>query len=153
MAMKNYMGVIGGNRSAWHQNMEACLADITGFMQPKITVLDAVRVLTDHGPQGGDPQDVELRGIVAAGTDIVALDALGATLMGLDPQRITGTGRDGRITKADVLTFLRSRPAEPEPAATPRAEPPRITPGLPQVDEDRPQKRVPMSRLRARIEK
>ena len=69
----------------------------------------------------------------------------------LDPQRITGTGRDGRITKADVLTFLRSRPAEPEPAATPRAEPPRITPGLPQVDEDRPQKRVPMSRLRARI--
>ena len=69
----------------------------------------------------------------------------------LDPQRITGTGRDGRITKADVLTFLRSRPAEPEPAATPRAELPRITPGLPQVDEDRPQKRVPMSRLRARI--
>ena len=69
----------------------------------------------------------------------------------LDPQRITGTGRDGRITKADVLTFLRSRPAGPEPAATPRAEPPRITPGLPQVDEDRPQKRVPMSRLRARI--
>ena len=74
----------------------------------------------------------------------------------LDPQKITGTGRDGRITKADVLTFLRSRPAEQEPArsepaATPRAEPPRITPGLPQVDEDRPQKRVPMSRLRARI--
>ena len=34
----------------------------------------------------------------------------------LDPERISGTGRDGRITKADVLTFLRSRPADQEPA-------------------------------------
>ena len=88
MAMKNYMGVIGGNRSAWHQNMEACVADITRFMKPRITVLDAVRVLTAHGPQGGDPDDVEVRGIVAASTDIVALDAYGATLMGHDPAEI-----------------------------------------------------------------
>ena len=29
LAMKNYMGVIGGNRSAWHQNMDDCVADIT----------------------------------------------------------------------------------------------------------------------------
>jgi 2-oxoglutarate dehydrogenase E2 component (dihydrolipoamide succinyltransferase) len=69
----------------------------------------------------------------------------------LDPDRIKGTGRDGRITKADVLTFLRSRPAEPEAVAARPAETPRITPGLPDVDEDRPQKRVPMSRLRARV--
>ena len=88
MAMKNYMGVIGGNRSAWHQNMEACLVDITQFMKPKLTVLDAVRVLTDHGPQGGNPDDVDVRGIVAASTDIVALDALGATLLGHEPEEI-----------------------------------------------------------------
>ena len=72
----------------------------------------------------------------------------------LDPERITGTGRDGRITKADVLTFLRSRPAETGTTGRPpptEAEPPRVTPGLPEVDEDRPQRRVPMSRLRARI--
>ncbi len=69
----------------------------------------------------------------------------------LDPERIKGTGRDGRITKADVLTFLRSRPAEPAVTGTRPAVTPRITPGLPDVDEDRPQKRVPMSRLRARI--
>ena len=88
MAMKNYMGIIGGNRGSWHQNMEACLSDITGFMQPKISVLDAVRVLTNHGPQGGDPKDVQLRGVVAASTDIVALDALGASLLGHDPASI-----------------------------------------------------------------
>jgi uncharacterized protein (DUF362 family) len=88
MAMKNFMGVIGGNRSAWHQNMEACVADITQFMKPKLTVLDAVRVLTDHGPQGGNPDDVVVRGIVAAGTDIVSLDSFGATLLGHQPEDI-----------------------------------------------------------------
>ncbi len=88
MAMKNYMGIIGGNRSTWHQNMEACVADITQFMKPKLTVLDAVRVLTDHGPQGGNPDDVDVRGIVAASTDIVALDSFGATLLGHNPAEI-----------------------------------------------------------------
>jgi len=98
MAMKNYMGVIGGNRSAWHQNMEACLTDITRYMKPRVTVLDAVRVLTDHGPQGGDPGDVEVRGIVAAGTDIVAIDAFGSTLLGHQPEdiaHVAGAARRG----------------------------------------------------------
>ncbi len=57
-------------------------------MKPRLTVLDAVRVLLDHGPQGGDPNDVEIRGVVAASTDIVALDALGATMLGHSPQDI-----------------------------------------------------------------
>jgi 2-oxoglutarate dehydrogenase E2 component (dihydrolipoamide succinyltransferase) len=71
----------------------------------------------------------------------------------IDPALINGTGPGGRITKADVLAFLRSRPAEAEPEA-PRPAPaaaPKVTPGLPELDEDRPQQRVPMSRLRARI--
>jgi uncharacterized protein (DUF362 family) len=89
VAMKNYMGVIGGQRNAWHQHMDACLADITAFMQPTVTVIDAVRVLEDHGPQGGDPDDVTVRGIVAAGTDIVALDAFGVELLGHAPASIS----------------------------------------------------------------
>ena len=111
MAMKNYMGVIGGNRSTWHQNMDACLADITRFMKPRVTVLDAVRVLTDHGPQGGDPDDVEVRGIVAAGTDIVAIDAFGATLLGHRPEdigHIAGAAKRGLGT----LDFDSLKPVE-----------------------------------------
>ena len=69
----------------------------------------------------------------------------------LDVSRISGRGRDGRITKADVLDFLDRQPAEARPAETRPAEPPLVTPGLPEVEEDRPQKRVPMTRLRARI--
>ncbi len=82
LCMKNYMGVVGGQRHTWHQNLNTCLCDITQFMRPRLTVLDAVRVLTDHGPTGGDPRDVKLAGTVAAATDIVALDAFGATLLG-----------------------------------------------------------------------
>jgi len=81
----------------------------------------------------------------------------------LDAGSINGSGRDGRITKADVIDFLDRQTVEaasPEPAAPATAaapavpsapEAPRLTPGLPEIEEDRPQQRVPMSRLRARI--
>jgi 2-oxoglutarate dehydrogenase E2 component (dihydrolipoamide succinyltransferase) len=83
----------------------------------------------------------------------------------LDASGISGSGRDGRVTKADVIDFLERQPGGtaapqpvpeealiPVPPAPPAAPPPpRLTPGLPEIEEDRPQKRVPMSRLRARI--
>jgi uncharacterized protein (DUF362 family) len=81
MCMKNYMGVIE-NRPTFHQAMPTCLADVTRFMKPRICVLDAVRILKAHGPIGGDLADVVVKNTVAAGVDIVALDAFGAELMG-----------------------------------------------------------------------
>lgn len=83
--MKNYMGVVGGNRSVWHQDFASCLVDITAFMKPRLCVLDATRLLLHHGPQGGNLEDVATPGLVAAGADPVALDALGAELLGLAP--------------------------------------------------------------------
>jgi 2-oxoglutarate dehydrogenase E2 component (dihydrolipoamide succinyltransferase) len=69
----------------------------------------------------------------------------------LDPGTIPGSGKDGRVTKADVLTFLKNRPVAAQQTEVKPVRPPAVTPGLPEVDEDRPQKRVPMSRLRARV--
>jgi len=69
----------------------------------------------------------------------------------IDPASIDGTGKDGRITKTDVLAFLKSKPQAPAKVESKPAKAPRITPGLPEVEEDRPQKRVPISRLRAHI--
>lgn len=92
LCMKNYMGVVGGRRDAWHQDLPACLVDITRFMKPRLCVLDAVRILTDHGPQGGNLEDVEILGAVAAGTDIVALDAFGAELMGKTLESVPSIG-------------------------------------------------------------
>ena len=75
----------------------------------------------------------------------------------LDSSQVTASGRKGQVTKSDVLAHVeKAQPAEvearqaetkpdkPVPPVTP-------TPGLPGIEEDRPQKRVPMSRLRARV--
>ncbi|MEA3301036.1 MAG: 2-oxoglutarate dehydrogenase complex dihydrolipoyllysine-residue succinyltransferase [Pseudomonadota bacterium] len=61
---------------------------------------------------------------------------------------VTGTGRDGRITKEDVLahrTEPKAAPETPAPASAP-------TPiAVPMAGGDRIEKRVPMTRMRARI--
>ncbi|MBI4559948.1 MAG: DUF362 domain-containing protein [Candidatus Hydrogenedentes bacterium] len=82
LCMKNYMGVISGNRGQWHQDLPNCLCDVTAFMKPRLCVLDAVRILTAHGPTGGNLEDVKRLDTIAAGTDIVALDSFGAELLG-----------------------------------------------------------------------
>jgi 2-oxoglutarate dehydrogenase E2 component (dihydrolipoamide succinyltransferase) len=72
---------------------------------------------------------------------------------------IAGTGRDGRITKQDVVGAGSATPAAPAPKAAPAAAPKAARPALPDVKapgadqwlQDRPEQRVPMSRLRARI--
>ncbi|HNR34909.1 MAG TPA: DUF362 domain-containing protein [Candidatus Hydrogenedentes bacterium] len=83
--MKNLMGVAGGMRGQWHADLVTCLNDIASFVRPRLCVVDAIRMLTKGGPMGGELDDVMRAGIVAAGVDIVALDAFSATLLGLNP--------------------------------------------------------------------
>jgi len=64
----------------------------------------------------------------------------------LDPDAIDGTGRDGRITKSDVMGYLKSQTAED--VAPQEDEAPMSAPGVPRSRSDQ---RVPMTRLRARI--
>jgi 2-oxoglutarate dehydrogenase E2 component (dihydrolipoamide succinyltransferase) len=72
---------------------------------------------------------------------------------GLDTAAIPGTGRGGRVTKGDVLEAVQpsapvSRAAAAPVPAAPRAAAPAVDLG---ALGDRPEQRVPMSRLRARI--
>jgi 2-oxoglutarate dehydrogenase E2 component (dihydrolipoamide succinyltransferase) len=79
----------------------------------------------------------------------------------VEPTSVTGTGRGGRITKGDVAEAVNARadagtpaakaPAAPAPAApAPAAKaPPAVR--MPAIPGSRPEQRVPMSRLRARI--
>lgn len=88
LCMKNLMGVMDGRRNRYHQALADMLTDLTRFMKPRISIMDAVRILTKHGPRGGDPADVELKMTVAAGVDIVAMDAFGAELLDRKPDQI-----------------------------------------------------------------
>ncbi len=73
----------------------------------------------------------------------------------VDPTKITGSGREGRITKGDVIEQL-GRSQAPGAAPSAPAPKPALAPAPPPVSVDkvlsgRPEERVPMSRLRARI--
>ncbi|MNK15499.1 Dihydrolipoyllysine-residue succinyltransferase component of 2-oxoglutarate dehydrogenase complex [compost metagenome] len=69
---------------------------------------------------------------------------------------VAGSGKDGRVTKGDVINQLDKKPAAPAPAAPAAAAKPALqqvaTPASPLAAlANRPEERVPMSRLRARI--
>src|SRR5688572_11939431 len=65
---------------------------------------------------------------------------------GIDTSKIQGTGRDGRVTKGDVLEAKPSGPAARPPLQQP---PPPVN--VDQLTSGRPEQRVPMSRLRQRV--
>ncbi len=80
----------------------------------------------------------------------------------LDPTAIEGTGKDGRLTKKDVLAHLETlsapEPAQPPPEPKPAQPPPVPKPAPPPEPESTPApaspgltRREPMSRLRQRI--
>ncbi len=68
---------------------------------------------------------------------------------GLDATALKGTGRGGRVTKEDVLSAGKPAPA-PQPEARPAVRAPSPV-NIDQILGDRPEQRVPMSRLRKRV--
>ncbi len=91
LGLKNMMGIMGGNRGYLHRSMEDALADVNGAVKSHLVVIDATRILLNHGPQGGDLKDVKVLNKVVATTDIVAADAYATTLFGMKPQEIATT--------------------------------------------------------------
>jgi uncharacterized protein (DUF362 family) len=75
LGMKNWYGILGGQRNRLHQQIHQSLADLASFMLPTLTIMDCYRVLLRNGPTGGNLEDVALKKTVVAGTDPVALDA------------------------------------------------------------------------------
>jgi 2-oxoglutarate dehydrogenase E2 component (dihydrolipoamide succinyltransferase) len=73
----------------------------------------------------------------------------------VDPKAVTGSGKDGRVSKSDVVNYLSSKDAAappapaPVPASAPRSKAPAAP--TPSARGARTEQRVPMTRLRARI--
>lgn len=88
LSIKNLMGVCGGARGEMHQNIDKKLVEITQFIQPDLTIIDATRILLRHGPTGGNLEDVEEKNTVIASTDPVLADAYAATLFNKKPEDI-----------------------------------------------------------------
>lgn len=88
IGMKNLYGILGGRRSQLHQKIDQSIVDLATFCRPTLTVVDATRVLTHGGPQGGSLDDVAIHDTVLCSTDQVAADARGSEFLGLTPERV-----------------------------------------------------------------
>jgi uncharacterized protein (DUF362 family) len=78
---KNLLGVVT-KPNQFHRNLGQRVADLASLVRPTLTVVDAVRILTTHGPTGGSLNDVQQADTVIASHDLVAADAWTATLFG-----------------------------------------------------------------------
>jgi uncharacterized protein (DUF362 family) len=111
LGMKNWYGLVGGNRSRLHQRIHESIADLAAFARPTLTVLDGYRVLMRSGPTGGSPADVEQKNTIVASTDPIALDAYAARAwwnLGLPRLRFLALGEQLGLGRVDFES-LRTR--------------------------------------------
>ncbi len=72
---------------------------------------------------------------------------------GLDPTKIKGTGKDGRLTKEDVVAAQKNASAAPAETAAPAASAASAPVAAPATGGDRQEERVKMTRLRQTVAK
>ncbi len=98
-------------------------------------------------PQPVQPQESRAQSLsVASNVKVMPSAAKLMANQGLSPNDMSGTGKGGRITKADVMSA-----AQKTPVRAPELKMPQIAVPVPEVAGAREEKRVPMSRLRARV--
>jgi uncharacterized protein (DUF362 family) len=104
LGMKNVMGVMGDNRGKIHRQLGQSLADINLAVAPRLTVIDATRILLRHGPTGGNLEDVKVLDTLIACPDMVAADAYATTLFDMKPEDIPATvaGHEMGIGEIDL---------------------------------------------------
>ncbi len=88
IAMKNLMGVVW-DRRFWHRNdLHQCIADFCLYRKPDLNIVDAYLVMTQNGPRGTSEADLSRMRSLLVSSDILAIDAASAMLLGHQPQDI-----------------------------------------------------------------
>jgi len=86
-SMKNFFGIIGGERDRLHARLDQAIVDLAAYFRPTMTVVDATLVLMRNGPEGGSVEDVVVFDSMICATDQVAADSRASEFLGK-------TGRD-----------------------------------------------------------
>jgi len=103
---------------------------------------------TAQAPQAAAPAAPATPAPAAAPAKSAELSPAGqrvATENKIDPTQVAGSGRGGQVTKEDLVNFMRGGQAAPAAKTAPQAMAAAPTPG------SRPEERVPMTRMRAKI--
>lgn len=91
--LKNFFGLlVEGDKSKFHfpgqddlPHVTHVIPDINSVIKPTLNLVDGIYCMERRGPGGGTPKKL---GIVLAGTDPVALDAVSTTIMGISPHEV-----------------------------------------------------------------
>jgi uncharacterized protein (DUF362 family) len=108
-SMKNLFGTVPGAVYGWPKNVlhlhgiPNSIVDLVSTIRPHFSIVDAVMAMEGDGPIMGQPRAL---GFIAMGSDLVAVDATCARVIGLDPvkidylrsaSRFLGVSEDARI--------------------------------------------------------
>jgi 2-oxoglutarate dehydrogenase E2 component (dihydrolipoamide succinyltransferase) len=102
---------------------------------------DATAARTDAPAKGGAKPDAAAAKLSPAAKRVVEENKV-------DPKAVAGSGRDGRVSKSDVVNYMSAKDATPGSAPASKATAPSAAAGS---SGTRAEQRVPMTRLRARI--
>jgi len=103
LAMKNHLGITDDDhQKVWHSNLDQSIADFALHFKPKLTVLDAYRILLRNGPYGGNLADVQLVKKCIVGVDQAAVDAYGTTLFPMYAKKPSDIGHIALAGKIGV---------------------------------------------------
>ncbi|HTD06353.1 2-oxoglutarate dehydrogenase complex dihydrolipoyllysine-residue succinyltransferase [Undibacterium sp.] len=123
----------------------------------KVSPLQVAAAPAATAPAAADPVAAAINALASKSAAGVAMPAAAKILAenNLTATQVDGTGKDGRVTKGDALGAVANKAASPAvaPIAAPAAKPALqqvAAPAAPNLG-NRPEERVPMSRLRARI--
>ncbi|MCF8106972.1 MAG: DUF362 domain-containing protein [Desulfohalobiaceae bacterium] len=99
-AVKNSFGVIPGlTKPGYHAKLKdnarfaAMLLDLSSYVAPRLSIMDAVVAMEGEGPGSGEPRQV---GLLLASTNPLALDVVAGEIMGIDRDRNTLLQEAGR---------------------------------------------------------
>jgi uncharacterized protein (DUF362 family) len=94
-AVKNLFGLCpGSHKTRYHAlsmltgKMGDMLVDIYGLVRPRLTIMDGIVGMEGQGPLEGSARNI---GVVVAGKDSVALDAVCSSIINIDPMEVPTT--------------------------------------------------------------
>jgi len=110
LSMKNLFGMMPGIVYGWPKNVlhwagiERCILDINETVRPHLAIIDGIVGMEGDGPLMGPPKPT---GVIVMGTNLPAVDATAARIMGIDPTRVAylrnAQTRLGIIAEEDIV--------------------------------------------------
>lgn len=110
LGMKNMFGLLPDKfKSKYHfRDISKVIVDVNSVLSPVLTVIDGFVGMEGHGPVGGSPVQMNL---IIAGEDVVATDAVGCRVMGIDPHQVKHIQKahEKELSNIDNVEFVGER--------------------------------------------